>query len=42
MPRIYGPVRPESNKAMAPIAETKTAAPKPPKTDEQKKGDDGK
>ena len=40
MPRIYKPVGPKSNKAAAPVTETKT--PKPPKADEPKKEDGGK
>lgn len=42
MPRIYKPVGPESNKAMAPVTETKTTAPKPQRTTGQKKEDGGK
>lgn len=42
MPRIYKPVGPESNKAMAPVTETKTTAPKPPKADGPKKEGGGK
>lgn len=43
MPRIYKPVGPESNKAMAPVTETKApAAPaeKPKKTSEKKESGD--
>lgn len=42
MPRIYRPVGPEANKAMAPVTETKEPAPKSPKTDEPKKEGGGK
>lgn len=39
MPRIYKPVGPESNKAMAPVTETKT--PKPSKTTGEPKKENG-
>lgn len=42
MPRIYKPVGPESNKAAAPVTETKTTAQKPAKADGSKKEDSGK
>ena len=40
MPRIYKPVGPKSNKAAAPVTETKTT-PKPAKAPESTKKEDG-